>query len=202
MLVSAIHQHESAIGIHMSPPSWTSVPPPTPFHPSRLSQSTENNHIQFNFLFNIMVCTFLSSLINLCLSESKKYLLMFSLLYFTVFLFLFFFFWFNFKIFLVMQHSLWDLSSPIRNWTRPSTLEAWSSNHWTAKEFPVLNFIFRLVIHFELFLLSFFFFFFPFLYGISMGLQRLRHKWTTFTHSHPIKRTVSSILAEGLSFIY
>ena len=24
MLVSAIHQHESALGIHMSPPSWTS----------------------------------------------------------------------------------------------------------------------------------------------------------------------------------
>ena len=32
--------HELAIGIHMSPPSWTSVPPPTPSYPSRLSQST------------------------------------------------------------------------------------------------------------------------------------------------------------------
>ena len=40
MLVSAIHQHESAIGIHTSPPSWTSLPPPTTFHPSILSQST------------------------------------------------------------------------------------------------------------------------------------------------------------------
>ena len=40
VLVSAIHQHESAIGIHMSSPSWTSLPPPTPSHPSRLSQST------------------------------------------------------------------------------------------------------------------------------------------------------------------
>ena len=37
VLVSAKHQHESAIGIHMSPPSWTSLPPATPFHPSRLS---------------------------------------------------------------------------------------------------------------------------------------------------------------------
>ena len=33
------HPHESAIGIHMSPPSWTSLPPPSPAHPTRLSQS-------------------------------------------------------------------------------------------------------------------------------------------------------------------
>ena len=33
VLVSAIHQHESATGIHMSPPSSTSLPPPTPSHP-------------------------------------------------------------------------------------------------------------------------------------------------------------------------
>ena len=37
--VSAILQRELAIGIHMSPPSWTSLPPPTPSHPSRLLQS-------------------------------------------------------------------------------------------------------------------------------------------------------------------
>jgi len=30
VLVSAIHQYESAIGIHVSSPSWTSLPPPTP----------------------------------------------------------------------------------------------------------------------------------------------------------------------------
>ena len=29
VLVSAIHQHESAIGVYMSPPSWTSLPLPT-----------------------------------------------------------------------------------------------------------------------------------------------------------------------------
>ena len=40
VLVSAIHQHESATGVHISPPSWTSLPPPSPFCCSSLSQST------------------------------------------------------------------------------------------------------------------------------------------------------------------
>ena len=40
-LVSATHPYESAIGIHMPPPSWTSLPSPTPSHPSRFSQSTK-----------------------------------------------------------------------------------------------------------------------------------------------------------------
>ena len=39
VLVSAIYQHESAIGIHMSSPSWNSLLPLIPSHPSRLSQS-------------------------------------------------------------------------------------------------------------------------------------------------------------------
>ena len=38
LLFSAKYQHESAIGIHMSPP-WTSLPSPSPFHQSRLLQS-------------------------------------------------------------------------------------------------------------------------------------------------------------------
>ena len=33
MLVSIIHQHESATGGHVSLPFWTSLPPPTPSHP-------------------------------------------------------------------------------------------------------------------------------------------------------------------------
>ena len=33
VLASARHQHESATGKHMSPPSWASHPPPTPSHP-------------------------------------------------------------------------------------------------------------------------------------------------------------------------
>ena len=40
VLVTAIRQHESAIGIHMFPPSWISCPPPIPPHISRWSQST------------------------------------------------------------------------------------------------------------------------------------------------------------------
>ena len=39
MLVSSIHQHESATDTHMSPPSRTSFPSPIPTHSSRLSQS-------------------------------------------------------------------------------------------------------------------------------------------------------------------
>ena len=52
MLVSAIPQHESAIGIPVFPPSLTSLLPPTASYPSRLLQSsnlsylshTENSH--------------------------------------------------------------------------------------------------------------------------------------------------------------
>ena len=36
----AMLQYELAIGIHISPPCWTLLPPPSPPHPSRLSQST------------------------------------------------------------------------------------------------------------------------------------------------------------------
>ena len=40
MLVSAVQRSESAICIHISPPSWAPHSPP-PSHPSRSSQSTE-----------------------------------------------------------------------------------------------------------------------------------------------------------------
>ena len=39
VLVSAVHQHESAIGVHV--PSPLSLPPSSPPHPSRCSQSTD-----------------------------------------------------------------------------------------------------------------------------------------------------------------
>ena len=38
-MVSAIYQHESAIGIYMSPPSYTSLPTPSPSQLFRLSQN-------------------------------------------------------------------------------------------------------------------------------------------------------------------
>jgi len=37
---SYLHQHQSAIGTHVFPPSWTSFPPPTLSHRSWLSQSS------------------------------------------------------------------------------------------------------------------------------------------------------------------
>ena len=40
MVVLDIHRHESDIWIHMSPLSWTALPPPSLSQPSRLSQST------------------------------------------------------------------------------------------------------------------------------------------------------------------
>ena len=43
VLVSPIHQYESVIGIHMSPPSSSPLPPPIASHPSRLSQSTASS---------------------------------------------------------------------------------------------------------------------------------------------------------------
>ena len=39
----AIHQHESATGIHMFS-SWTLLPPPSPYHPSGSSQCTSPKH--------------------------------------------------------------------------------------------------------------------------------------------------------------
>ena len=40
VLVSANLQHELAVSINMSPPSWTSFPSPTPSYPSRFSESS------------------------------------------------------------------------------------------------------------------------------------------------------------------
>ena len=42
MLVSTKHQHESAIGFPMSPPTWTSLPQPSSSHPSRLIELPES----------------------------------------------------------------------------------------------------------------------------------------------------------------
>ena len=63
-MVSAKHQHESAIGIHMSPPSYKSLPLLSPSYPSRLSRSpglsslsqTPNSH--WLSILHIVVYTF------------------------------------------------------------------------------------------------------------------------------------------------
>ena len=53
MLVSAVRQYESAIGIHVSPPSWISLPSPTPSYPSRLSKLARYfNEWTFRDIFN------------------------------------------------------------------------------------------------------------------------------------------------------
>ena len=41
-----------------------------------------------------------------------------------------------FFFFLAAPCSLWDLSSPTRDWTGPWTVKAWSPNYWTAREAP------------------------------------------------------------------
>ena len=64
VLVSDIHQHGSAIGIYMSPPSWASLPPSTPSHPCRLSQSpclSSLSHIANSYwlsIVHVLVCMF------------------------------------------------------------------------------------------------------------------------------------------------
>ena len=56
VVVSAIHWHESAIGIHTSPPLWMSLPTPTPSHPSRLSQSTRYELPESYSKFPLAIC--------------------------------------------------------------------------------------------------------------------------------------------------
>ena len=46
MLVSAIHQHESATDMHMSPPSWTSLLFSTLFHPSAAAAAAAAKSLQ------------------------------------------------------------------------------------------------------------------------------------------------------------
>ena len=51
-----IPQCESAMGIPVSPPSWISFPPPTPSHPSRLSQSTRCEFPASFSKFPLLIC--------------------------------------------------------------------------------------------------------------------------------------------------
>ena len=66
MLVSTKDQHESAIGLTMPPPTWTSLPPPSPSHPSRLLRSpglSSLSHItNFHWLSILYMVMYISML--------------------------------------------------------------------------------------------------------------------------------------------
>ena len=51
MLVSSKHWHESAIGLPMPPPTWTSLPPPSLDHPSRLLLSPSLSSLMNIYIF-------------------------------------------------------------------------------------------------------------------------------------------------------
>ena len=59
----AIHQFGSAIGIHMYPLSWASLPPPTLSHPSRLSQSPGLSFLESYSKFPLFIPSILRTLV-------------------------------------------------------------------------------------------------------------------------------------------
>ena len=79
LLISAIHQHESVIGIHTSPPSWSSLPFPTPSHPTGLSQSHGQSFslidiLYFsNFFVSLSFICFVYNLKNTTISNAHVY---------------------------------------------------------------------------------------------------------------------------------
>ena len=76
VLVSAKHQNESAIGLSMSPPTWTSLPPPSQSHLSGLLPSpglsslshTANSH----WLSILHMVMYVSMLLSPCLPPSPS----------------------------------------------------------------------------------------------------------------------------------
>ena len=66
-MVSATRKCESALSIHIFRPSWNSLLPPTPSHPSRMSQGTRLSSLQSdsNFLLiKLVLWLFLSPLLS------------------------------------------------------------------------------------------------------------------------------------------
>lgn len=46
---------------------------------------------------------------------------------------------------LATPHSLWEFSSPTRDWTGPSAVRGHTSNHWASREFPVMFILYELL---------------------------------------------------------
>ena len=61
MLVSAVQQSESAICIHISPLSWTSLQPPFPSHPTHLSLFMNIFYFAEASVHSVQMCFPLSS---------------------------------------------------------------------------------------------------------------------------------------------
>ena len=75
-LASTKHQHESAIGLPMSPPIWKSFPPPFPSHPSRLFPSPGLNFLSHmassHWLSILRMIIYASMLLSLYLPPSPS----------------------------------------------------------------------------------------------------------------------------------
>ena len=87
-LISVIHQHEWTIGVHMSPPSWSSLPPPTLPNSSRLLQSPSwsslvTQQIPLGCLFT-HVSVYVSMLLSPFIAPSPSYLLPLSMSLFSM----------------------------------------------------------------------------------------------------------------------
>ena len=60
----------------------------------------------------------------------------FCFMYFEALVFITLSFFLFFVFFLATPCSLWDLSSPTRDWTQAMEVKVPSPNHWTVREFP------------------------------------------------------------------
>ena len=71
LLVSSKYQHESVIGIHISPPSWTSLSSPFLFCPLKLLQSL--SHTANSYLLSILHKAMqVSMLLSPCISAAAS----------------------------------------------------------------------------------------------------------------------------------
>ena len=72
-LISAICQHELASGVHMSPPSWTSLPPPALSHPSRLLQNPSLSSLSHTANFHWLSILYMIVYLLTCCSLHSSY---------------------------------------------------------------------------------------------------------------------------------